>query len=154
ALAAQTHGQPSVTLLLEQLVRAAVPDLDGARTVLPGRNRSFEGRVVERMILDVDCEHTLAPRERDALRHGPAREGSVALEPQVVMEAARVVPRHDEQGLPAATATGKRLARPRRITLATVLLQKHDGIISAATASRHVHVTREIPAHMMFRGRG
>src|SRR5205823_11582132 len=46
--AVQTHGQTAVLLLLEQLVGAGVPDLDGARSVLALRDLPGEGRVLER----------------------------------------------------------------------------------------------------------
>ena len=92
----QPHGQSTVGLLLEQLVRAAVPDLDGPRAVVALRDLALEAPVLERVILDVDCEVLLARLERHALRHGPRSENAVALEAKVVVEPARVVPLHDE----------------------------------------------------------
>ena len=72
-LAVQPNGQPAVLLLLEELVRAAVPDLDRARAVLALRDLALELRVLERVVLDVDGEVLLARLERHALRHRPAK---------------------------------------------------------------------------------
>ena len=96
SFALEANGQPAVLLLLEQLVGAVVPDLDGAGTVLALRNLPFERCVVERVVLDVHGEVLLAGFERHALRHGPARERAVALETEVVMQPARIVALHDE----------------------------------------------------------
>ena len=95
-LAVEADGEAAVALLLDELVRAVVPDLDGARAVVALRDLALEGRVVERVVLDVDGERALAGLERHALRHGPGGERAVALEPEVVVEAARVVALDDE----------------------------------------------------------
>ena len=92
----QPDGQPAVLLLLDELVRALVPDLDRARPVLALGDLALEGRVLERVVLDVDGQLPLARLQRDALRHRPARERAVALEPEVVVEPPRVVPLDDE----------------------------------------------------------
>ena len=55
--------------------------------------------VVERVVLDVHGQVALARLERDALRHGPARERAVALEAEVVVEPPRVVALDDEDRL-------------------------------------------------------
>src|SRR5262249_24208951 len=54
--AGEPHSELPVALLLEELVGAAVPDLDGAGAVLALRNLAGEVGVVERMVLDVDGE--------------------------------------------------------------------------------------------------
>src|SRR4029453_5744914 len=95
-LALQPDGQPAVLLLLEELVRAVIPDLHRARAVRPGRNLALEGRVVERVVLDMDGEVLLPGLERPPLRPRPAPERPVALEPKVVVQAARVMPLDDE----------------------------------------------------------
>ena len=77
APAFEPEGEAAVPLLLEELVGARVPDLHRARPVLARGNHALERRVVERMILDVDREVSLAGLEREALRHGPARERPV-----------------------------------------------------------------------------
>src|SRR4029079_400907 len=80
------NGQPAVLLLLDELVGAAVPDLDRARAVLTFRDLALEARVVEGMVLDVNGEGPLPRLERYALRHRPARERTVTLEAEVVVE--------------------------------------------------------------------
>ena len=123
-LAVQANGQAAVTLLLDELVRAVVPDLDRAGAVLALRDLAFEGRVVERVILDVDRERPLAGLERHALWHGPARERAFALEPEVVMEPPRVVALNDEdRRFRSPFPTAERLARLLRIPLAAVVRQ-------------------------------
>ena len=99
-LAVEVNREPAVALLLDELVRAVVPDLDRAGPVLAGRDPALEGGVVERMILDVHREHALPGLERDSLRHGPAQEHAVALEAEVVVEAT------------ARRAAGRRIAAP------------------------------------------
>src|SRR6267154_2448891 len=89
-LAVQANREAAVGLLLDELVRSGVPDLDRARAVVPFRDLACERRVVERVILDVYREHTLARLERHALRHGPGGERAVSLEPEVVVETPRV----------------------------------------------------------------
>ena len=99
----EAHGEAAVLLLLDQLVGAAVPDLDRAGAVLPGRDLALEVRVVERVVLDVHGQVPLARLERHALGHGPAREHTVALEPEVVVQPAGGVALHDED---AASSPG------------------------------------------------
>jgi hypothetical protein len=122
-LAVETDGQPAVSLLLDELVRARVPDLDGAGAVLSLRDLALESRVLERVVLDVYGE-VLRPRlRRHPLRHRPAREHAVALETEVVVEPPCIVPLDDEdRRLPprAAPAVGERLGRRLRIALGPV----------------------------------
>ena len=73
------------------------------------------------MVLDVDGEVTLTGLERDPVRHRPARERAVALEPEVVVEPARVVALNDEDRLARALSRAlERLRRGLRIALAAV----------------------------------
>jgi hypothetical protein len=123
ALAVEADGQPAVTLLLDELERAAIPDLDRAGAVLARRNRPLEARVLERMILDVHRKMLLSRLERHALRDGPARERAIDLEAEVVVQAPRVVPLHDEDRLLAPLAVPEWLARRHRVALAVVLGQ-------------------------------
>ena len=92
----QTHGETTVGLILEELVRAAIPDLHRARAVVPLGDLALEAPVFERVILNVDGEMLLARFERDALRHRPRGEDAVALEAEVVMERSRGVSLHHE----------------------------------------------------------
>src|SRR5262249_41464758 len=119
ALAVQANRQAAVALLLDELVRPLVPDLDGAGTVLALPDLAVELRVLERVVLDVHRERALARLERDPLRDGPARERAVALEPEVVVEPARVVALDDEDRRLSATAraAGERLRGLLRIAL-------------------------------------
>ena len=74
------------------------------------------------MVFDVDGERALTRFERDALRHGPARERPVALEPEVVVEAARVVALDDEDRLLRLSSLGAEGLRGLlRVSLAPVL---------------------------------
>src|SRR5205823_7546797 len=88
--------QASVALLLDELVDAAIPDLDGAGPVVPLRDLALETAVFERVVLDVDGQVLLAGLERNALGHRPGGEDAVALEPEVVVQPTRVVALHDE----------------------------------------------------------
>ncbi len=65
AISTKADGQTAVAFLLDELIRAAIPDLDGPGAVLAGGNRPFELRVLERMILDVHGEMALSAAERD-----------------------------------------------------------------------------------------
>ncbi|HJS48930.1 MAG TPA: hypothetical protein VJ745_01290, partial [Gaiellaceae bacterium] len=49
----EPHRESTVALLLQELIEAAIPDFDGAGSVLTRRNRSLEVRVLQRMVLDV-----------------------------------------------------------------------------------------------------
>src|SRR3954452_6470990 len=118
-------GEAAVPLLLDELVRPVVPDLDGAGAVVPGRDLALEGGVVDRVVLDVDGERPLPRLERDTLRNGPRGERPVPLEPEVVVEAARVVPLDDEDRLLPAGAPLRRegLRRVLPVALAVVLTE-------------------------------
>ena len=121
-LAVERHGQAAVGLLLHQLVGAGVPDLDRPGAVGALGNLACEGRVLERVVLDVDGEVALAGLERNALRHRPARERAVALQAEVVVERARLVALDDEnRPLPLAFLAAERLRRLRAVALALVL---------------------------------
>ena len=94
--AVKPHREATVLLLLDELVGATIPDLDGAGAVLARWDLSLEFGVVEGMVLDVHREVAFAGRERHSLGDSPAREDAVALEPEVVVEAAGSVPLNDE----------------------------------------------------------
>ena len=117
----ETNSQAAVLLLLDELIRPLVPELNGAGSVLPLRDLALEGRVLERMILDVDGEVLLPRLERDAFGHRPARKRSVPLKPEVVVQPARVVSLHDEDGILAGLAAAERLRGLLRVALALVL---------------------------------
>src|SRR6185503_4745001 len=74
SLPVEPEREAAVALLLEELVRPAVPDLDGAGAVLTLRDLALERAVVERVIFDMHREMPLACAKWQALGHGPARE--------------------------------------------------------------------------------
>ena len=125
----EVNGQPTVALLLDELVGAAIPDLDRARAVVPLRDLALEAGVVERVILDVDGEMLRSRLERDALRNRPARQRPVALEPEVVVEASRIMALDDEDRLLRIVArrprflSGERLGSGVRIAFPAVLTE-------------------------------
>ena len=114
-----------VLLLLEQLVRAVVPDLDAACAVLALRDLAVELRVLERVVLDVHRERAVACFERDALRHRPRQQDAVALEAEVVVQPAGVVSLHDEDRRVAVATAAEGLGSLLRIALAAVVLERH-----------------------------
>ena len=133
----QPHGEPAVSLLLEELVRALVPDLDGAGAVLAGRDHALEVGVVEWVVLDVHRKMPLPLAKRNALRDCPARESTVALEPKVVVEPPGGVALNDEtRSLGCAGSPSERLRRLPSAALAMVLVEAHLWIVArSATVS-------------------
>ncbi len=65
---------------------APVPDHDRAAAVLALGDDALEVGVVQRVVLDVDGEMLVVRIEARALRHGPALERAVELEPDVVVQ--------------------------------------------------------------------
>jgi hypothetical protein len=126
----------AVRLLLDELVGAVVPDLDRARAVVPLRDLALEGRIGERVVLDVHREHLRPRLERDALRDGPAEENAAALEAEVVVEPARVVALDDEDRRLAAPTLRERLRGRAPRALALVVLQRHMQVLPAHDVSR------------------
>src|SRR5581483_1609036 len=115
-----------VPLLLEQIVRAVVPDLDRARAVLPLRDLAVERRVLERMVLDVDGERTPSRLEGNALRHRPRGESAALLQAEVVVQPPCVVTLHDEdRPFRRLLLRAERLRGLLRVPLATVFGQRH-----------------------------
>ena len=140
-LAMQAHGQAAVAFLLHEVVRPAVPDLDRAGAVVPGRDLALERRVLERMVLDLHREMLLSGLERNAFRHRPGGEGAVTLEAEVVMEPPGVVPLDDEGVLrgPRPRAGGRnRLRRRARVSLLLVPAEvvAHEAFLARALSVR------------------
>jgi hypothetical protein len=109
----EADGEPAVPLLLDELVRAPVPDLDAAGTILPGRDLTLEIGVLQGVILDVDGECALAGLERDTFGHCPAGKRAVALEAEVVVEPPGVVALDDEDRF-SSTLLRARIGFPAR----------------------------------------
>ena len=107
-----------------------IPDLDRAGAVLPGRNLAFEVGVRERVILDVDGEVSLRRGHGHSLRHRPAREDAVALEPEVVVQPPRSVALDDEAEPRPSTTVSERLGRALRVALAAIVGEGHGRIIA------------------------
>jgi hypothetical protein len=126
----EADREAAVALLLHQLIGARVPDLDRARAVLALRDLARERRVVERVVLDVDGEMALTRLERDPLRHRPARERTVTLVAEVVVEPARVVALHDEDRLLRLPLAAERLRCLLRIALALVIAKAHEAFLA------------------------
>src|SRR5581483_8493652 len=139
-LAVQVNGQPAVALLLDEVVRPRVPDLDRAGAVFALRYLALEGCVVEWVIFDVDGERADARLEWNAFRHGPGGQHAVALEPEVVVEPARIVALDDEDGAPppGAAPAAERLGRLLRVAFSLVFaeLLGHPGVLDVSGSGR------------------
>ena len=130
ALSVKPHLEAPVWLVLEELIGAPVPDLDGAGAVGALRDLALEGSVVERVILDVDRERLLALLQRNALRHRPGGEHTVALEPEVVVEGARLMPLDDEDRLLAPRRPAERLGRRAAAFCPVRIELRHRSVVS------------------------
>ena len=92
-------------------IGALIPDRHGSGPILPCRNRAREGRVGERMVLDLHGEALVGRIGRGALRDRPALEHAIHLQPEIVMQAAGMVLLHDKErpGLHGLRCTRARL---------------------------------------------
>jgi hypothetical protein len=97
----------------DRLPAAAVPEDDGARPVLFGRNRALESTVADRMVLDVHRHPLLGRIEAGSLRQGPTQEHAIEFEAEVVVQPARPVflDDIDECFFRAAPGAGSPLSR-------------------------------------------
>ena len=87
--------QPLMRIALGNPV-AAVPQLHRAAAILALGNGAFEIAIVERVVLDLDRKALVVRIERGPARHRPGLEDAVELEPEIVVQAPRVVPLDDE----------------------------------------------------------
>ncbi|GAA1525351.1 hypothetical protein GCM10009827_047570 [Dactylosporangium maewongense] len=85
--------------VLVRLPRPGVPHDDVAATVPAGGDDPFEVDVVHRVVLDVERGPPHLRVERRPLRHRPAGERPVDLQPEVVVQPRRAVPLHHEPPL-------------------------------------------------------
>ena len=126
---------------------AAVPDDHRAAAVFALGDVALEIQIGERMVLGAHRQPLLAQRQARAARHRPALERAVELEPQVVMQPARIVLLHDETapavvraaagvGMRAAPACGRSRASPRisSAPCATVILRARAARVSRRRA--------------------
>ena len=97
-----------ITLVHCGCVRAAIPEHDRAAAVLALRDRSLEGVVVDRVILDLHREPLDGRIVARALGHGPALHHAVELEAEVEVEMTRRVLLDDEDELPALASRAPR----------------------------------------------
>src|SRR5207247_9118148 len=106
-------------------VRTTIPEHDGSATVFSVRNRTFEGVVVDRVILDLHCEALDRRIQARAFGYGPAFHHSVKLQAQIEVEIARGVLLYDETQTSWPRGSRCRFARwlasPPEITLPTIL---------------------------------
>ncbi len=116
-LPGQAYREAAVALALDQLVAAVVPDLHRAGAVLALGDHAGEGGVLHRVVLGVHGQVALTDLERQALGQRPAGQHAVHLQPQVVVQAPRVVSLHHEHRPPAL----------RRLRLATRRLGRPPG---------------------------
>src|SRR5258706_15726354 len=69
----------------------AVPKLHRAAAILSLRNGPFEIAVIQRMVFHLDCQPLVVRIERGAARDRPGFKDAVELEPQIVMQPARIM---------------------------------------------------------------
>ena len=74
-----------------RLPDAAIPQHDGAAAILAFGNGAFEIAIVQRVILDLDRQPLVGGIERWTARHGPGFEDAIELEPEIVVQAGRVM---------------------------------------------------------------
>src|SRR5947209_1350035 len=78
------------------VVGTLIPDGHRTSPVLPFRNRAFECRIGERVVLDMDGQALLRRRHRGGLRHRPALEHTLRLQAEIIMQSADMVLLHDK----------------------------------------------------------
>ncbi len=109
---------------------AAIPQHDGAAAILVVGNGAFEIAIVQRMILDLDREPFVARIERWPPRHRPGFEDAIEFQPQIVMQAGRVMlldheaPLFGRRDLDVAGGL-RRLAEIALLAVRAELLQRH-----------------------------
>src|SRR6476469_5589231 len=130
-LAVQPHREAAVALLLEQFVRAAVPDLDRARTVVPFRDLALEAPVLERMVLDVAREVLLTRPEGDGVGAGRRAAARRRSGPSPCRACRRTAP---EFSSAVACARTPRASRSRSLSTTARSLRASDGSSKTAAA--------------------
>ncbi len=102
----------------------AIPQHDGATAVFARGDRSLEGVVVERVVLDLHRQPLDARIETRSLGHRPTLHHSIELEPKIEVEVARgMLLHHKLELLVVRLAAAWRLPGLRKIALPPVLLE-------------------------------
>src|SRR5258708_3430284 len=112
---------------------AAIPKLHGAATILALRNGAFEIAIIERVIFHLHREALVARIERRPLRDRPGFEDAVELQPEIIMQACRIMLLNHEA--PLLRRLNRRIAAGLRglfeIALFSIggeVSQRHDQI--------------------------
>jgi hypothetical protein len=101
------HGDDDLVVVpLLGFVPAVVPDRDCASAVLPAGDLALERRVLQRVILGLDREMVAGRCVGNPLRHRPAHQNPIALQPEVVVQPPRVMLLHHECGSVIAAEPG------------------------------------------------
>ncbi len=127
--------------------RTPIPHDDVATAVLAVTDHALEVGVLDRMVLDVHRESAGGRVEGRALRHGPARQHTVHLQAEVVVQPPGAVALHDERARAAGRHRGagrltSRLRRAREVAhrpigveTPGVLRARHGGYQLIPTAA-------------------
>ena len=99
---------------------ALVPDHDGAAAVLAFGDDALEAAIVERMVLGQHGQPFLAGDQARPLRHRPALQHAVELEPEVVMQAPRRVLLDDIGVAGRRSLAARRLRRLGEVALGVI----------------------------------
>ena len=94
---------------------AAIPDHHGAAAIFAFRDRTLEGVVFDRMVLDVDGEAFFVGIQAGAAGHRPALHHAVEFKPQIVMQPRRRVLLNDIAVAAARGLCGRAAPVSRRI---------------------------------------
>jgi len=116
-------GAKPLARVADRLPCAVVPDDHLAGAVLSLRDRPFEARVVDRMVLDLHGHALVVRVEAGSLRYRPALQRAVELEAKVVVQASRRVLLDDERERAARRLATGRLARDVEVALLEIRTQ-------------------------------
>src|SRR5262249_30842168 len=97
-----------------------VPQHHRAAAIFSLGDRPLESTIIEWMVLDVHGQALFIGIDARALRHSPALENAVELEPEVPVQPRRVVLLDDEAIALALELSPARLLRLREVALAVV----------------------------------
>jgi len=84
---------------LVDVVGAAVPNVDVARSVLPFRDRALEVAEIELVIFDLDCEMADTRSVRQPFRDRPRLEHAILFQPEIKMVRSCMVLLHHESAV-------------------------------------------------------